>query len=396
MAYIDLETNSAGLPGGTAGPNPYTRTPAPRRPPNPSRRYSSMYDGGDDGSDPGTGAPPAPTPAKPPAPPPATPGSGSEPPPTPNKFSHLDQNKILTLLRTFGNATTDHLRAAFPQLLSEGLIPEGSYLENKPTADEIFLPGYGWLDLITGADNGGGGDWSYSMGEDTGSFFNDPIGAWFSKLVGSVIDQLGQPREMAGQVNDSYNILRQLATSGGSAPDLTELQNLTKQRVGELNAEPFSATEEAAQRVKAFDNLERSRAAAIQQVRERLTAQGHAPSSGTVESAIQQVNQSFDGLRAQNENGLLLNNVNERQRRKSEAVSLEQQLADRQLSAGSLTEQGRSRSVGAAGSLSALAQYIANFNDPMSRLAMILQAAGMIPNLESQRFRDAQSQASGD
>lgn len=403
MAYINLDSpnsNNMGLPGGTAGPDPNR---PPRR---PARDQRTAYPRNDDFAIPRTGiAPNGPVPGTIPGPTPPPNGYPYPTPPPPQapppqQGGSASKEAILAFLRKYP-LSTESLRTAFPLMLQQGILPQGSHLENKSTADEIYIPGYGWVDFMHGADTGRPtGEWNFDISGPDG-FFDDPIGSWFSQMVGGVIGQLGQPRELPGEVNESYNILKQLTQQrGGGAPDLSELRDHTRSRVAQLQAEPFSQTEEAAQRVKAFDNLERSRAVAIQQVRERLAAQGHDPSSGTVEAAIQQVNQSFDGLRAGNENSLLLNNIDERQRRKSEAMTIEQQLADRMLSASSIDEQSRSsagnRSIAAAQSMAQIAQYIGNFMDPSSRLGMLLQAIGMIPNYAQQQFSNARDVVSED
>ena len=419
MALIDLDTsgydwhqpqqNNSRLPGGTAGPDPNMPRPPisgmprvptiPRRPP-PSRIPRPQFDGvampgpftvnmtpGND-PDPGATLPPGGGTA------PGSPNPNPTTPPTPptGQFSLGAFRDAFTKLTAGRSGTVDDfITVVFPALQQQfpGIKRFGS------KGEKIQLPDGTVIDAVIAAGVGGRG-YAFQVDNGPGSFFNDPIGSWFASLVGDMIGQLGQGRDTPGQVNEAYEILKRFATGGWSAPDLGDLRNNTRRRVDELNAEPFSATEEAAQRVKAFDNLERSRAVAVQQVRERLVAQGHAPSSGTVEAAIQQVNASFDGLRAQNENSLLLNNINERQRRKSEAISIEQQLADRLLGASSIENQGRGQSISAAQALAQMAQYIGNFNDPMSRIAMILQAAGLIPAYAQQQWDNARQSSNDD
>jgi hypothetical protein len=397
MAYIDLDSPRGPLVGGTAGPaNPYPPVRQPTRTPTPRP-------GGFEPSDSPFPFPnvPAPTPTPAPTTPPGgggptvpnpNPNPNPAPPTTPPKFSLGAFRDAFNRITAGRNGTVeDFITNVFPALQRE--FPDIKRFGSK--GEKIQLPDGTVIDAVIAAGVGGRG-YSFQIVNGPGSFFGDPIGNWFETMIGGIIDQLGVPREVPGQVHEAYEILKRFATMGGGAPDFSELQANTKKRIAELNAEPFSASEEAAQRVRAFDNLERSRAVAIQQVRERLVAQGHAPSSGTVEAAIQQVNQSFDSLRAQNENGLLLNNINERQRRKSEAITIEQQLADRLLGGASIDMQGRGQSINAAQTLAAMAQYIGNFLDPTSRIGMLLQAIGLIPQYAQQQWDNANDSANSD
>lgn len=373
-----------------------TRTAAPRT----TSPYSTpgLQMPSPTGRVPGGSVPPLPVPMPAPAPAPST-----------NQFNGtLDPNAILNFLRTGGyKPSSDGLRAAFPQLMSSGLLPSGSRIRtDRDIIDGIYVPGSGGVQdfvdmLIDVRKDSSGGDWGWNPDYPTGpsGFFDDPIGGWFMGIIEDVMGQLGQPRQLPGEVNDAYGILRGLASGAGGAgggPNLDRLRAETTRRAGELNADPFSDTEEQAMRVKTFDNMERARRVAEQQTRERMGAQGHAMSSGTVESAVQQVLNQFSGLRAQGENDLLTSMIGERQRRRSEAMSLEQALAEAENSSAAISTQAalgnRSGSISAAQALAQMAQYMGNAQDPMQGLMALMQVAGLVPAYAQQQYDNAAGQ----
>lgn len=109
------------------------------------------------------------------------------------------------------------------------------------------------------------------------------------------------------------------ALGGGGADD--EFEAAIRQLATFLNAPVFSESDEARRRALRFDQMERRRQAARQQVVERLAAQGHGRSSGTVEMALQQVDQAFDALRDRGEAELLQETLDRTEQRRMSGLA---------------------------------------------------------------------------
>lgn len=107
----------------------------------------------------------------------------------------------------------------------------------------------------------------------------------------------------------------------GTSPDLDEFESAIRRLSEFLNAPVFSESDEARRRALRFDQLERRRQAARQQVVERLAAQGHGRSSGTVEMALQQVDQAFDALRDRGEAELLQETLGRTEQRRMSGLT---------------------------------------------------------------------------
>jgi len=103
---------------------------------------------------------------------------------------------------------------------------------------------------------------------------------------------------------------------------LPQFLERTNARIAELQGEPFSDADESVLAVGAYDQLERDRTTAKQQLLERLGGLGHAATSGITIRALQELDKSFDTLRQNQTNQLAQYTISERQRRRSEAQNL--------------------------------------------------------------------------
>lgn len=191
-------------------------------------------------------APGAPTPGN-------FPNLPQPPQPTPQApqtqaFQGLNQDAIMNYLRNLGSPSSASLRAAFPGMLEQGLIPQGSYLEEGATADDIFMPGFGWLDVLQGADTGSPGGWQYlfdGFGGGAGNYFSDPLLQGHLGFSQQVIDRLMQPQGMNPVLADAIAKLNQVFAQGVPRvpdfqnPGLSQFQQIADRRLSQLGQPLF-------------------------------------------------------------------------------------------------------------------------------------------------------------
>src|SRR5688500_9199665 len=103
------------------------------------------------------------------------------------------------------------LQSAFPYLQSQGWLPAGSYLDNSPTPDEIFVPGQGWIDVLVGADGGNPSGWSWQTGGGgLGGYFSDPAMQQYMNFAQQAMQQLMGPQSMNPVLQDAIAKLQQV------------------------------------------------------------------------------------------------------------------------------------------------------------------------------------------
>jgi hypothetical protein len=216
-------------------------------------------------------------------------------------------------------------------------------------------------------------------------FFDDPLTQPIMSSWTQRMSQLSQPGPNYGESMNVYrsalkedprytDALKSLSDSiKRKAPPnayLGQYARSTQQRMGELNADPFSSSDEAALKARFFDDLARSRDDRQQQLRERLAGMGMAPTSGTAQEASTLLEGEYEGARAAQQRDLLKYVTDERNRRRDLAVQM----------SGGLSQQG-------AVEASNQAQYEGQRANIASALA------GLLANLQNQRLGVAQGLA---
>ena len=265
----------------------------------------------------------------------------------------FNQGALMQFLEQFPH-TPEGLAAAYAQ--NPGAFGGATILGK----DKLKLPDGTVVDIIRGAYPGGGEAWQWltepaggsSAALGLGNYFNDPtqqfaVGGVQQRLQGieqalgsqpglgaipgltqQAIDQWSGPQQMPGA---TQSILQQIAEMfSGARPQNAQLQQSVeglRSRISELRQAPFSAGEDAALRAAAFDQLEQDRSAAKQRVLEQLGGMGHAPTSGIVARALQEVDQQYDQFRAQNTNQLAMYGIQLKDQRGAQADALEQSLS---------------------------------------------------------------------
>lgn len=306
-------------------------------------------------------------------------------------FTSLNQNAILDYLKKYP-VGTNSLRQAFPELLSQGLIPQGSYLEDKPTADEIYMPGYGWGDFMTGADSGHPqGDWHLNFGG--GGYFSDPLLQGYLDFGQGAMDRLMQPQTINPVLQQAIDALMKMSNQGAPHMDMSYLQPLqaaVTKRQGQIDQPGYSPQQQDILRTQISDPLEAQRSAAKEQVLQRMAARGIQPGSGIMEQALMDVDKSFSQMRTTGERDLATKEMAQDEARKQEAVQMNQILSQLGLSGASADLQGqvsgRGQNLGAAGQLAGIGGQLQD--EPIRNL---MSALGISQSMAQMPFQANQN-----
>lgn len=172
-----------------------------------------------------------------------------------------------------------------------------------------------------------------TAGTDPFGLFDDPSTKLFTDLIknqmGTLSQPINDPTTNAMMALIAGRIPQMLSGGGGSGGNalLGDFINIGRQRMQELQAEPFSAGEEQAMKTKAMEDVEQLRTASKQRVTEDAARRGLGETSGVLQAGYRDVDRSMDANRAKGVNDLMLFIAQERQRRKDAAVGIGQSLA---------------------------------------------------------------------
>lgn len=233
---------------------------------------------------------------------------------------------------TFGAPRTPNELLALESRITEA---GGKVLRNAAgVAGKIMTPDGRIVDVIYAAGAGGQGfQWLEGGGNvPGGGEFTDPWGSAFEQAISERLARLlGAPN----RENLEAYMARLLEADKNKQKNVERFVGQTRDRIEELQQPAYTAGDEAVIRAKAFDALERRRQQTLQNDREQVYARGFAPTSGIVQQATADTNQAFEESRTGIESNLLLSAMQETQRRKDQALSLNQ-LVEQALSGGDL------------------------------------------------------------
>lgn len=269
-------------------------------------------------------------------------------------------------------------------------------------------------------------------------FLEDFINARLAELLGSrqdpALDQYA--RLMQGRIDDLQNPVasnwdrdrllgygRDLATNLATTPppanaERDALLKYGRSAFSELGGDPYSQADLDLIQTQQIDPIERDRTSAKQRVIERLSQRGIGPDSGLYQSALLDVDRSFDALRAQAHGATALKAIDKRDTNRAQAINLGQILSGvtdqtnadvlgRQYQAldlgGNLSsitdtmneeQQQRARELlGNAQGLTGITQGLKGEQDRMRSEALSL--ASLLADLPERRLQLAQSVANG-
>lgn len=207
--------------------------------------------------------------------------------------------------------------------------------------------------------------------------FSDPYTALFENAAKSRMAALSQPFSDPA-LDDVVNLIRgqigKLSSSsgpsfGGGNSMFGDFINQGRQRIAELNQAPFSATEEAAMKTRARDDLAVQRDQARKRITEDAGRRNILPSSGVVGAEVSNLERGFTTADAKAQNDLVLWMADQAQQRKNQATTIAGQLAQ----------------MGAAEEGMADSRAIASANFEQSRNMQIMQAASTLAELAAQK-----------
>jgi hypothetical protein len=213
------------------------------------------------------------------------------------------------------------------------------------------------------------------------SQFSDPSSAQLETFLQRYLGELDQQR---GQQDGANADLRARQAQAQEATQ--RLIAFMQQRAQQLQGPAYTGAEQEVFRTQALDPIERDRQASHRRSLERTSARGMAPTSGLAELDAQNIDQSFDRLRAGSQNQLAYRQINEQRSREQEAQAL---LA-------AIPQTQRAAAQGDLGFLQALDAALNGYRDrgaqvatqqqQMGSLALrdALAAMGMAPSADNQ------------
>lgn len=252
----------------------------------------------------------------------------------------------------------------------------------------------------------------------TGGYFNDPttlplMNQWSTRMA-----QLNAPAPGYGDISGIFSsflkpdprmddaISRMFQVSQGRAPSNAytgQYATATKNRMQELNAEPFSTSDEAALKARFFDSLAQTRDDAVQQVADQMASRGFAPTSGLARDAYGEVSQGYQKARAGQQQALLQYVTDERNRRRDEAVQMSGALAQQGNQDAQLEAQWNAQRAGILGNIASALVAMRNgqmgaaenmaslrrqaYLDDLNRGGLALETSALPSQLADQRMQ---------
>lgn len=255
-------------------------------------------------------------------------------------------------------------------------------------ANPFSLPGSPFTYVPHTATGPGGG----ADPNDPFSMFDDPSTKYLTDIIKQQIGDYSKPVSMDG---DTAGVLAWLkgqmaggVTSGAGNGLLGDFITQGRQRITELNQEPFSAGEENALRTKAKDQLTIDRDAQRQMALEDISRRGVDDSSGVLQERYANIDRAYAGADSKAMNDLMLFIAQQRQDRKDKATGIAGQLA----TAGAADAQMQNSAWEAsAGRLMQAATTIANLQaqqrgETRANQQQVLNLAAMLAQLPVDRL----------
>jgi hypothetical protein len=265
------------------------------------------------------------------------------------------------------------LQQSFPYFMQQGWLPQGSYLENSQTPDEIFVPGMGWIDTLVGADSGNPTSWSWQTGGGgMGNYFSDPVLQQFLNMGEGAISQLLQPQAINPTLQAAIDsLMRSISADAGFG----EFAAIARPRLEQLQNPAYTDRERDIIRTNFSDPLERQRTARMQQETLRMAGRGITPESGIFTEAMLGLNRDFDIARTIGDRELAVREIGLEDERGREAISIGQIMA-------SLLGQDRAGDISAAGSLAGIGGSLQD-----APIRNLLSAVGISQNMAQMPFQ---------
>jgi hypothetical protein len=214
-----------------------------------------------------------------------------------------------------------------------------------------------------------------------GSVFNDPYTSLFETLSKNAMARLSAPVQ-DDTLDEVMNLIRSRISSGGpAAPSFTgnaymgQYADTIQKRIGELNAEPFSAAEEDRLKTGALEAVEKNRSSSKRRAIESVSRRGIADTSGILLEMERDIDRGADSDRAVSEREFANFVTSERNRRRDAAAGLSGQLA----------------AAGAADAAMANQNSIAGANFGLAKEQQVMSMATQLAGLAAQKRGEARA-----
>jgi hypothetical protein len=226
---------------------------------------------------------------------------------------------------------------------------------------------------------------------DPFSMFDDPATNLLMQTIKKQMAQYNQPVTLD---KDTAGVLDYLRNQMGGGPQIAgngllgDFVSEGRQRIAELNQEPFSASEEEALKTKAKDSLTIDRDTQRHLAEQDIARRGMADSSGVLQDRLKSIDASYTAADAKNANDLMLYIAGERQNRHDKAAALAGQLSAAGAADAQMTNQAREA---ASARVMSAAQAIANIaaqqrGEGRANQQQVLNLAAMMAQLPMDRL----------
>ena len=280
----------------------------------------------------------------------------------------------------------------FPSL--QQMFPDIQSFGSK--GDKIRLPNGQVIDAVIAAGAGGRG---YGLNYDNpmGSYFSDPLLQGYLDFGQGAIDRLMQPQAINPTLQKAIDTLTGLSNAPAPSIDLgsilAPLREAVTKRQAQIDQPGYSGQQLDLMRTQITDPLEAQRAAAKQQVIQRMASRGIHPGSGILEQALLDVDKAFSQMRTTGERDLGEKVMAQDEARKKEAVQIADMLSALDLSGNqanlSAASAGRGQNLSAAGQLAGIGSQLQT--EPIQALMSAMGIYGNMAQMPFQSMAAAQS-----
>ena len=209
-----------------------------------------------------------------------------------------------------------------------------------------------------------------------GNQYNDPYTSLFETISKNAMSRLSQPFQ-DNTLDEVMGLIRSKIGSVGSMPGPSFTSNpfggdyaaQARQRISELNQEPYSAAEESRLKTGALEAIEKNRSSSKQRALENISRRGVADTSGILLDMEGSIDRGADSDRATSEREFANFVTSERNRRRDSATAIAGGLAN----------------FGAQEAAMANQNSIASANFGMAREGQVMSMASALADLAAQR-----------
>ncbi len=224
--------------------------------------------------------------------------------------------------------------------------------------------------------NGGQESYLNQGSASNGNQYSDPYTSLFETVSRNAMSRLSQPFQ-DNTLDEVMGLIRSRIGSVGSlqGPSFSgnaymgDYANQARQRISELNQEPYSAAEESRLKTGALESIEKNRSSSKQRALENISRRGIADTSGILLDMEGSIDRGADADRATSEREFANFVTSERNRRRDAATQISGGLAQMGLQEAAMSNQNA----------------VAGANFGLAREGQLMGLASQLADLAAQR-----------